>query len=53
MNKYYVLYHHLMNPKEIIADCVCIENDYTEFILNHEVIARFYKCVMWEKINEN
>lgn len=52
MNKYLVLYSLNYDPIHIRADCVNIDNEYTEFIKDHEVIARFFNCVRWEKIYE-
>lgn len=53
MKKYLVLYNINHDPIYITADCVNIDADYTEFILNHQVIARYFRCLRWELLNEN
>ncbi len=42
----------IMEEQFINADCVHFDKEYTEFILNHEVIARILNCIFWEKVIE-
>lgn len=53
MHKILILYSLNHDPVFIKADCVNIDGDYTEFILNRQIIARYFKCARWEFIYEN
>lgn len=52
MKTYLILPNISYEPMQIKADCVHINGDYTEFILNHEIVARIYNCFKWELLNE-
>ncbi len=52
MKTYIVFWNINHNPISINCDCVNIDGDYTEFILNQQIIARFFRCLRWELLND-